>query len=808
MRFTDFVHTLANDAHYVIRQLRRSPGFSVLVALTLALGIGPTTAILTVVNGVLFRPLPYPDADRLVYVSAGRAGASPYGGFAYTRDYAAWSKYNRSFRGIAGYIEFSANFAGAGDAERINGGLATESLFPLLGVRPQLGRRFLPQEDRPGAPPVVMLEHGFWQRHFGGDRSVVGKQVKLDGHGYTIVGVLPPNFRIPDQFGGDGGHDLWAPLVISETGVSEQFMLRVVGRLTAGTSTRVAQADLSRLSQGQFRKGVQKVISVVPWHEQVASRARRSLLIFVVAVGCVLLVACVNVANLLLVRGASREKEIAVRRALGARSGRIVQQLFIESLLIAFLGGASGVALAWAGKKLLLTLIAPMLPAMEPIGLDARVLDSSLALAVLTGIAFGLVPALQATRVRSSESLTRGGRGTGDNRASARLRSGLVVVEVAAAMLLLSGAGLLLHSFLNVQRVAMGFSGDRVLSFMVNLTPVEYPKPSDEVRFIDNTLERLRHVPGVQAAAAGSCLPLTGSSFTFTDMRIEGHPEALYDIGVVTATPGYFDTMSIPLLAGRDFNANDDEGAPKVAIVNQAFARRFFPEGTVLGRRILSRDPTAQPLTVAGVVGDVRAYPEETPEPAMYVSHRQAEGRMFAGATVVLRTAGNPLNLAPAVRQVMAGVDKTQPVFSLQTFDERRSTSIAPRRVGVVLAAAFATLALVLGAVGIYGVLAHAVSRRTREIGIRMAVGAPRYQILTMVLRKGMGMLGVGAVLGLIASIGLMRLVASELWGVSTYDPVTYLGVLAVLGASGVAACWLPAHRATRIDPNIALRCE
>jgi putative ABC transport system permease protein len=529
---------------------------------------------------------------------------------------------------------------------------------------------------------------------------------------------------------------------------------------------------------------------------------------FLAAVGCVLLVACVNVANLLLARGASREREIAVRRALGAGRRRIVQQLFVESVFIALLGGASGLALAWASKKLLLTLIAPMLPAMEPIRLDSRVLGFSLALAVLTGLVFGLVPARQAARVDSSESLKQGARGAGESRGSARLRSTLVMVEVAAAVLLLNGAGLLFHSFLTVRGVPLGFNPDRILSFMVNLTPVEYPKAADEVRFIDKTLERLRHLPGVQAVAAGSSLPLTGNSFTNTDMRIEGHPEALYDIGVVTTTFGYFDTMGIPLLAGRDFNASDDEGAPRVAIVNQAFARRFFPEGTVLGRRILSSDPKAPPLTVAGVVGDVRAYPEQAPEPAMYVSYRQAEGRMFAGATVVLRTAGNPLNVAAAVRREMAGVDKTQPVFSLQTLDERRATSIAPRRVGMVLAVAFATLALVLGAVGIYGVLAHAVSRRTREIGVRMAVGAPRYQILTMVLRKGMGMLGVGAVVGFVASIGLMRLVASELWGVSTNDPATYLAVLAVLGATGVAACWLPAHRATKIDPNIALRCE
>ena len=808
-RSVPLLEALARDLAYSARMVRRNPGFTATVVLTLGLGIGATTAIFTIVNAVLLRPLPYPEPDRLVYIamSFGEPGDHI---FSYTMDYPAWKNHSRTLSQIAGYMAFRANFTGGSEAERITGGFATMSLFPLLGVRPALGRTFLPEEDRPGGPPVAILSHAFWKRRFGGDPSVIGKALTLDANTYTVVGVLPATFLVPDQHESD--YDLWVPFAMSETGKAKEILLQVVGRLKPGVGINAARSELEPLMQ-QFRRGPKRSVVVSDWHERVAGSARRSLLIFLCAVSFVLLIACVNVANLLLSRAAARDKEMAVRRALGAGKGRVLRQLLTESMLLGLLGGAVGLTLAFWGKILLVALISRNLPALDPIHLDYRVLAFNLALGLLTGVAFGLAPALQASKVQLNESLKEAGRSAADGRSGRRLRNLLVVFEVALAMVLLCGAGLLLKSFLRLRGIDPGFRSDRVLTLNVTLTPSQYPKPLGRTRFFQQAIERIGVLPGVQAVGAGSSLPLGDWSMTVTGLSIEGKPDVEDRVSLVMVSPDYLRTLGIPLVQGRYFGDSDREGSPSVVILNESFARRFFPGENCLGRRIQNPGRETDWMTIVGVVRDIHPRPEVPAAPEIYVSYLQAEQvnlRMQMGSEMYLaiRTAGDPMSLAAAVRSQIALIDRSQPVHDVKTLDERRAGSLAPRRVNMLLVVTFAALALILGSIGIYGVMSYSVGRRTHEIGIRMALGARQGQILGMVLGNGMRLIAAGVAFGLLASTGLTRLIASELWGVSATDPWTFAAVVTVLAASGLAACLLPAWRAARVDPTRALRYE
>jgi putative ABC transport system permease protein len=770
------------------------------VVLTLGLGIGATTAIFTVVNAVLLRPLPYPQPDRLVYI------ATSYDIFSYTEEYAAWKNHNRSLSQIAGYMSFEANFAGGGEAERVTGGYATMSLFPLLGVQPAMGRTFRSEEDRPGGPPVAILSRAFWKRRFGGDPSVIGKALTLDANTYTVIGVLPATFLIPDRYGFD--YDLWVPFAMSETGKAKEIMLRVVGRLKPGIGINAARAELGTFVR-QFRRGPKRGVVVSEWHERVAGGAKRSLLIFLCAVGFVLLIACVNVANLLLSRAAAREKEMAVRRALGAGKGRVLRQLLTESMLLGLLGGTVGLALAFWGKNLLIAWISRNLPALEPIHLDYRVLAFNLGLGLLTGVAFGLAPALQASNIQLNESLKEAGRSATDARSGRRLRNLLVVFEVALAMVLLCGAGLLFKSFLRLRGIDPGFRSDRILTLNVTLTPSQYPKPLEQTRFFQQAIERIRVLPGVQAVGAGTSLPLGGWSTTVSGLTIEGKPDVGDRVSVAMISSDYLRTLAIPLMLGRYFSDSDREGSPSVVILNESFARRFFPGENCLGRRIQNLSRKTDWMTIVGVVRDIRPRPGEEASPEMYLSYLQMTGgEMGHEMYLAIRTAGDPMNLAAAVRSQIGLVDKSQPPYDVKTLDERRAGSLAPRRVNMLLVVTFAALALILGSIGIYSVVSYSVGRRTHEIGVRMALGAHQSQILGMVLRNGLGLIAAGVAIGLVASVGLTRLISSELWGVSATDPWTFSAVIAVLAASGLAACLLPAWRAARVDPTQALRYE
>ena len=806
------LETLTRDLAYAARMLRRNPGFAATVVLTLGLGIGATTAIFTVVNAVLLRPLPYPEPDRLVYIAMSFGDPGDHA-FSYTQDYAAWKSHSRTLSQIAGYMSFQANFTGGGEAERVTGGYATMSLFPLLGVQPAIGRTFLPEEDRPGGPPVAILSRAFWKRRFGGDPAVIGKALTLDANTYTVVGVLPATFLIPDRHESD--YDLWVPFAISETGKAKAIMLQVIGRLKPGIGIGAVRSDLEPLMQ-QFRRGRKRSVVVSDWHERVAGGARRSLLIFLCAVSFVLLIACVNVANLLLSRAAAREKEMAVRRALGAAKGRVVQQLLTESMLLGLLGGIVGLALAFWGKNLLIAWISRNLPALDPIRLDYRILAFNLALGLLTGVAFGLAPALQASKVQLNESLKEAGRSAADGHSGHRLRNLLVVFEVALAMVLLCGAGLLLKSFLRMRGIDPGFRSDRILTLNVNLTLSQYPKPLDQTRFFQQAIERIKVLPGVQAVGAGTSIPLGGYSMTVSGMTIEGKPDADVASSLVMVSPDFLRTLTIPLVQGRYFGGSDREGSPSVVMVNESFAHRFFPGENCLGKRIQNPARKTDWMTIVGVVRDIRPWAQVAAAPEMYLSYLQAEqvhlrmtgGEMGSEMGLAIRTAGDPMSLAAAVRSQLALIDKSQPPHDVKTLDERRAESLAPRRVNMLLVVTFAALALILGSIGIYGVVSYSVGRRTHEIGIRMALGARQGQILGMVLRNGLGLIAAGVAIGLLASAALTRLISSELWGVSATDPWTFAAVICVLAASGSAACLLPAWRAARVNPTRALRYE
>jgi len=805
-----WLETTIRDTIYACRTMRRTPGLTATVLFTLALGVGATTAIFTVVSGVLLRPLPYADPARLVYISAKISHSEGFS--AYTQDYPAWRKYNRTLSQIAGYRSFEANMAGREGAERVKCGIATASLFSMLDVHPILGRTFRPEEDQPGGPDVVLLEHAFWKSHFAGDRSAVGKSLTLDDRVYTVVGVLPPTFLIPDRYG-RGQYDVWAPFAIGENGKARDFMIHVVGRMRPGVNTDAVRADLTGLMQNAIRKGVRwKSADVVSWQEQVASGLRRSLVMFLGAVGFLLLIACVNVANLLLGRSAARSREMAVRRALGAGTVRIVRQLLTESVLLSLGGAALGLAAAHWTKGLVLLVIAPKMPALQPIGLDYRVFGFTLAIAMVTGIAFGMAPALAASRVHLMDSLKEAGRGVSGGRWKGSFRAALAVAEIALAVVLLAGAGLFLKSFLQARGIDLGVNQRQLLTFKVSLTKSRYPKPADQARYLERLLQELQKVPGVVSVAGGNELPLSGATMTFSDLAIEGRDNAPMVHGAVVDSD-FFGTMGIPLIGGRVFTSQDRDGAPSVAVVNQTFAKRFLASGGDLGRRIENPLIDKDWMTVVGVVGDVRPEPESEPGPLIYLPYLQPAHQElhWAGTpffSLVARTSVPPMSIVPDVRRVAAAIDRDQAVYEVTKFEDLRSEWVAPRRVNAILIGGFAGLALLLGSIGIYGVLSYAVGERRHEFGVRIALGARPREITGMVLRSGLKVVTCGVVLGLAGSLALARWISSELWGVRATDPWTLGPVVVILTLVGILACTIPARRAAKVDPLVSLRCE
>ena len=794
--------TLFQDLKYGLRMLAKNPGFTVVAVITLALGIGATTAIFTVVNAVLFRPLPYPHPEQLVYVEENLKGYGPTP-FAGNSEFVAWRGQSRTLSPVAAYMYCWFNLTRVGEPEHVISGMATASFFSTLSVRPVVGRLFLPEEDRAGGPPVAILSEALWKRRYGGDPSIVGKGITLDGRVYTVVGVLPANLGIPES-----AYALWVPIAEGETGAGPRRVFQVIGRLKPGVSVATARSELDtilRSTRAGGPKGWVNGVVVLPWQEQITEDSRLSLLLFLAAVGFLLLIACVNVANLLLSRAAARQKEIAVRLTVGAGRTRIVRQLLTESALLALLGGMLGLALARSAKSLLVSFISPNLPALGPIGLDYRVLGFCLALAVFTGLAFGLAPALQASKVSLNEVLKEAGRSGTEFRFGMFFRNLLVVSETALAMVLLVGAGLLFRSFLRVRGIDPGFRSTHILSLTIDLTLSKYPRAMDQTRFFEQVIEGIKSLDGVQSVGGSGCPPLGNRLNSASDLAVEGRSETISRVFFAKISSDYFRTMGIPLKQGRFFGDGDREGSPSVAIVNECFARRYFPNEICLGRRVQSWVRKNDWLTIVGVVGDVRGWVEREPNPEMYIPYLQA-GEPYM--TLLVRTAGDPTRWAPAVRSQVASVDKDQPPHDIWTLDELREGLFTSRRVNMLLLGAFAALGLILASVGIYGVVSYSVSQRTHEIGVRMALGAERGDVLKIMVGQGLRSALIGTGIGVAASIGLTRFLQTMLFGVKPTDPITIVAVSLVLVLVAWLACYIPARRATKVDPMVALRYE
>jgi len=809
--------TLIQEVRYAGRTLMKNPGFTAVAVLALALGIGANSAIFTLINSVLLRPLPYPESDRLMVVMRrSRQGASPSVSIP-KFDY--WKKNNRVFEKVtvndiagAGY-----SLTGEGDPERVRGIRVSAEFFQVLGVSPAMGRGFLPEEDRPEGGRVVVISHGLWQRRFGGDRALIGKALTLGGESYTVVGVMPPRFQFPIE------SDLWTPLrpVVKSTDLANYLLC--VARLKPGVRPEQAQSDMDRLAL-QLRQENPRLmfdgegVRLTSFHEMLVGDVRPSLLVLLGAVGCVLLIACANVANLLLARAATRNKEIAIRMALGAGRARLLRQLLTESALLALAGGAVGVLLGFWGLKVLLALSPARIPLVE-IGMDARALGFSLALSLLTGLMFGLVPALHASSPRLSETLKEGTtRATSGSRRT-RLRSLLVVGEMALALVLVIGAALMIESFVRLRNVPPGFDPHNVLTMQMSLAGPRFAATSQVDSFMRQALQRIETLPGVVAAATVTNLPLEqGPDLPFD---IEGRPEAEGGGAQWRAiTPNYFRVMKIPLLRGRSFTEGETGQSAPVVIVNEAFAKRYFPKQDPIGERLTLgrimgpefRDATRQ---IIGVVGDVKEVGLDRPTPptmffpcAQVVSAVAAIINRLLPTTWVVRTATEPLSMAPVVRREILAVDRQQPVANIRTMEQVFADSIARQNFNMLLLGVFAGLALLLAAVGIYGVMAYSVSQRTHEIGIRMALGAVRSQMARMVVGQGMVLALAGVLIGLAAAFGLTRLMASLLFGVRPANPVTFAGVSLLLTLVALVASYLPARRAMKVDPIVALRHE
>jgi putative ABC transport system permease protein len=652
----------------------------------------------------------------------------------------------------------------------------------------------MPEEDRSGGPAVAILSHALWQRRFGSDTTVLGRTITLDANPYTVVGVLAPTLPFAAQY------DLLIPLALTR---GKFAMPQVIGRLKPGVSLGQASTALDALYQRAHDPKEKGHVVLVGLHDHMVGGSRLSLLVYLSAVGFVLLIACANVANLLLARAARRRREIAVRLAMGASRLRILRQLMTESVLLAGLGAILGLLAALWGKDLLRSLISD-LPTLR---MDARVLGFTLLLALLTSVLFGLAPAWEASRASLNDALNEGGRpGGATGRPQHRLTRWLVVAQVGLALVLLVGAGLLGQSFLRLRGVDPGFRPDRVLSLTIVLSQPQYPEARSQAAYFERVIERLRGLPGVEAVGANATLPLTPMGMSFSGLEIEGQPSPapgeyrFIRVGVVNAD--YFRAMSIPLKQGRSFTDDDRTGKPEVALANESFVRRYFPQTDPLGKH-LGGDRDA--MTIVGVVGDVRHSVDSPPEPQIYRSYLQAGSGMMS---LAVRTRGDPRKLAGAVRSGILSVDKAQPVYSLMTLEERLADSLRPQRIHMLLVSALGVLALGLSVIGLHGVLSFAVAQRTHEIGVRIALGAERGDVLWLVVGEGLRLTVAGVVVGLLAALGLTRLIASLLWGVSAFDPATFAGVAGLLILVALLACYLPARRAARVDPMVALRYE
>jgi len=808
---------LIQDLRYAVRGLIKRPGFTFIAVMTLALGIGANSAIFSVVDGVLLRSLPLPDSKSLYAVHMGLATFNRFDGPLSYPEYEDVVQQTRSFQSIGAWVDGDANLSESGRAERAMVRIVLPSLLPTLGVETVRGRNFLPEETTKGRDKVALITYGLWQRRFSGSEDVLRKSIYLDNVDYQIVGILPHDFQFEKPV------DLWIPLTTTdpEVNVRNSHFLSVIGRLRPGVSEKSVAADLSAVAKYEsatfpdmFPPSAGFDFRARPYLEDIVGDIRLPLYVLLAAVGFVLLIACTNVANLLLAKAAPRQREIALRTALGARRSHLIRQLLTESILLAIIAGGIGVLLATWGTSALVALSPDSLPRAREIGFDWRVLAFTGVIALTTGVVFGLLPAIWGPRVDLTDALKEGSRGS--TAGGGRLRKMLVVAEVALSVMLLVGAGLMVRSFSHLRSVNPGFQTDHALTLRVALpVPNSQISAADEDRFMsffDRALARLSELPGVTAAGASNMIPLDGNS-TDRLIEIEGYvprdQSDMPDAQNRQATPGFFAAMGIPLVRGRLIERSDDNKTARVLVVNDTFAKRFFPNGDAIGKRIrLGKLTSDFPwATIVGIVGDVRGFAlDEPPEPTMYWPVAQI--RSTPSLAIVVRTESDPAALAPSARDAIAEIDGAQPIYDVQPLDQLVAKSLGQRRFTLMLMVLFGVIALVLSAIGIYGVMAFAVTQRTQEIGIRMALGASALDVLKMVVGSGMFLAAIGVAAGLIGAFALTRLMASLLFGVSPTDLVTFGLVTAGLLMVALLACYIPARRATKVDPLVALRYE
>jgi len=810
-----FMETLLQDLRYSARMLRKSPGFTAVAALTLALGIGANTAIFSVVNAVLLRPYPYKDEDRLVWLwetsPPGVHGSNPS-----PANFLDWQKQNKVFEQLEAINVRDFNLIGDANPERMRGMVITHGLFSLLGVRPQIGRDFFPGEDRPGHSNVAILSHELWQRRFGGDPNILNQSITLDDQQFTVIGVMPPSrgLRWRDT-------DIWTPIAFTAAQAQNRrgYPLNVIGRLKPEVTLEQARSEMSliagRLANQYSDTNAGWDVRVAPLLEDAVSEIRPSLQLLLGAVAFVLLIACANVANLLLARAAVRQKEIAVRTALGASRWRIVRQLLTESLLLSLAGGIIGLTLASWGLKIMMAMADIFWPRVMDLSLDVRILAFTTAITLLTGLSFGMVPALQVSKPNLNEMLKDAGRGSTEGGRRQIVRNALVVVEVAISLVLLVGAGLLMRSFIGLQKVDPGFDPKNALTVSISLPERKYPEKDRQAAFYSRLIERVSALPGVQAMGAASSVPFSNAhwgGYFGRGFRVEGHAGAQAEdwTGYYSVSPNYFRTMGIPLLRGRLFTELDTKGALRVAIINSTMAKRYFPNEDPIGKHIqltslFNNDPGVY-REIVGIVGDVKSYGlgQDAP-PQTYEPYTQ-ESLPFM--TLVARTAGDPTGLNEAIRREVLQLDKEQPIFSSETLDSLIAKSTGDQRFSMMLFGVFAAAAIALASVGLYGVMSYACAQRTHEVGIRMALGAQRRDVLGLILRQGLLLTLSGIAIGLIAAWAATRLLINMLYGVSATDLPTFAGVSLLLIGVALFACYIPARRATKVDPMVALRSD